>query len=105
MIVLTLIAVAIANIPGLKILHLFLFYGTLRSATLIPTVLTLMEKKLSEAGVFYGILIAVLVGLPIFAYGNFNANPTWIVVGSLTTVLMPLVSLIKRPHYTINRVL
>jgi Na+/proline symporter len=95
MVLLTVIAIAIANIPDLKILHLFLFYGTLRSATLVTTVLTLLNKKLNESGVFYGILVSILVGLPIFAYGNFNANPTWIVVGSLVTVLTPLVSLIR----------
>jgi hypothetical protein len=57
--------------------------------------MTLLNKKLNESGVFYGILVSILVGLPIFAYGNFNANPTWIVVGSLVTVLTPLVSLIR----------
>lgn len=96
MLLLTAIAISIANIPDLKILHLFLFYGTLRSATLVPTVLTLLEKRVNEAGIFYGILVAVLVGLPIFAYGNFNANPTWIVIGSLTTVLTPLIALVRR---------
>jgi Na+/proline symporter len=95
MVLLTLVALAIANIPDLKILHLFLFYGTLRSSTFIVTVLTILGNKLNEAGAFYGILIAILVGLPIFAYGNFNANPTWIVIGSLTTVLTPLISLIR----------
>lgn len=96
MVILTVIAIGIANIPDLKILHLFLFYGTLRSATLVTTVLTLLKKDLHEPGVFYGILTSICVGLPIFAYGNFNANPTWIVVGSLTTVLTPLVSLVKK---------
>lgn len=96
MLLLTVVAIGIANIPDLKILHLFLFYGTLRSATLVPTLLTLMEQRVNEAGIFYGVLVAVLIGLPIFAYGNFNANPTWIVIGSLTTVLTPLVALIRR---------
>ena len=92
MVILTVSALAIANIPDLKILHLFLFYGTLRSATLIPTVLTLLGNKLDEARVFYGILAAIFIGLPIFAYGNFNAMPTLIVAGSLLTVLIPYFS-------------
>jgi len=96
MLILTLAAIAIANIPGLKILHLFLFYGTLRSATLIPTVATLLGKPLIEARVFYGILTAILVGLPIFAYGNFNALPLWIVTGSLLTVLLPFIFSFRR---------
>ena len=88
-IMLTIGALLIANIPGLKILHLFLFYGTLRSATLIPTVCTILGRKLNEARTFYGILAAVTIGLPIFAYGNFNGIPAAIVTGSLLTVLMP----------------
>ena len=89
MVVLTLVAIAIANIPDLKILHLFLFYGTLRSATMLPTIMSLLGKKLAEARVFYGIIAGIVVGLPIFAYGNFNAKPEWIVTGSLLTVLLP----------------
>lgn len=91
MIVLTVCAIAIANIPGLQILYLFLFYGTLRASTFIPTVLTLLGKQLDERGVFYGIIAAICIGLPIFAYGNFNKIPELIVTGSLTTVLLPLI--------------
>lgn len=91
MIALTVAALAIANIPDLKILHLFLFYGTFRSATLIPTVLTLLGKQIDERAVFYGILISIVVGLPIFTYGNMMSSPIWIVTGSLTTLLLPLI--------------
>lgn len=89
-IILTIFALIIANIPNLQILHLFLFYGTLRASTLIPTILTILDKKLNEAAVFYGILSAIIVGLPIFAYGNINKIPELIVGGSLATVLFPL---------------
>jgi Na+/proline symporter len=92
MLVLTAVAIAIANIPDLKILHLFLFYGTLRSATLLPTVLSLLGKKLDETRVFYGIIAGIVVGLPVFAYGNFNSLPGWIVTGSLLTVLLPYIA-------------
>ncbi len=87
MILLASFALIVANIPGLKILHLFLFYGTIRSATFLPTVFTILGKKLPEAGVFWGILISICIGLPIFAYGNFNNLPLWIVTGSLITIL------------------
>lgn len=96
MIILSILAILIANIPDLKILYLFLFYGTLRSATLLPTVLTLLNKRLGEVQTFYGILAAILIGLPIFAYGNFNKIPWMIVVGSLLTVLLPLLLNIKK---------
>jgi len=79
--------IAIANIPGLSILHLFLFYGTLRASTLLPTVMTILDMRLTERGVFWGIVFAIAVGLPIFAYGNFGGGLWWTVGGSLLTVL------------------
>ena len=91
MLTLTLIALLIANLPGLKVLHLFLFYGTLRASTFIPTIMLLLEKPLAERGVFYGVLCSLFVGLPTFAYGNFNNDPKFIVTGSLLTLLLPLI--------------
>lgn len=81
------VAIAIANIPGLTVTYLFLFYGTLRASTLLPTVMTLLGKKLTGKGVFIGVLTALCVGLPIFAYGNLAGLPAVKAVGSLTTVL------------------
>lgn len=88
MIVLLVIAIGIANIPGLTVTTLFLFYGTLRASTLLPTVITLKGKKLSEQGVFWGVIVALIVGLPIFAYGNIANIAMVKTIGSLTTVLM-----------------
>ena len=81
------VAIAIANIPGLTVTYLFLFYGTLRASTLLPTVMTLLGKKLTGKGVFIGVLTALCVGLPIFAYGNLAGLPAVKAAGSLTTVL------------------
>ena len=81
------VAIAIANIPGLTVTYLFLFYGTLRASTLLPTVMTLLGKKLTGKGVFVGVLTALCVGLPIFAYGNLAGIPAIKAAGSLTTVL------------------
>ena len=80
------VAIVIANIPGIRILHLFLFYGTLRASTLLPTVITLLTDKVSEKGVFYGILTSILIGLPIFTYGKLTSHTGWIVAGSLIAV-------------------
>ncbi|MCF8017822.1 MAG: hypothetical protein K9L62_00355 [Vallitaleaceae bacterium] len=88
MIVLLLVAIGIANIPGLTVTYMFLFYGTLRASTLLPTVMTLLGKKLTANGVFAGILSSLCVGLPIFAYGNIAGSALFKTIGSLTTVLM-----------------
>ena len=87
MLALLLASILIANIPGLTVTHLFLFYGTLRASTLLPTVMTLLGKRLSADGVYAGILTALCVGLPIFACGNLMDIPALKTIGSLTTVL------------------
>lgn len=91
MVGLTLLALIIANIPDMKILYLFLFYGTLRASTLLPTVLALLDVRLSERGVFYGILMAICVGLPIFAWGNFGGILALKIGGCLFTAFAPAV--------------
>ncbi len=82
------IAIIIANIPGLTVTHLFLFYGTLRASTLFTTILTLKGKKLTEKGVFIGILCSMVIGLPIFAYGSIANIAIYKTIGSLLTVLL-----------------
>lgn len=88
MLALLAVAVAIANIPGLTVTHLFLFYGTLRASTLLPTVMTLLGKKLDARAVFAGILLSLCVGLPMFAYGNLAASSLFKTLGSIITVSM-----------------
>ena len=86
MIVFCVAAVGIANIPGMQILYLFLFYGTLRASTLLPTVIVILKERVSEPGVFWGIVAAIAIGLPIFAYGKFAGNLFFTVFGSVFTV-------------------
>jgi Na+/proline symporter len=87
MVLVTIVAILIANIPGLKILHLFLLYGTLRASVMLPTIFAILDIKMSERGLFYGLLTSICIGLPIFAYGNFNKLTPFILGGSLFTVL------------------
>lgn len=94
MVVLAIAGVAIANIPGMRILYLFLFYGTLRASTLLPTVFTLLSHRVGERGVFVGIVLAIGLGLPLFSYGNFTGRTAATVAGSLLTVLLPAVNML-----------
>ena len=80
-------AMLIANIPGMQILYLFLFYGTLRASTFLPTVFALSRRTVGERGMFFGVLTAFLLGLPVFAVGNFLKIPWLGVTGSLLTIL------------------
>lgn len=88
MVALLTVGIAIANIPGITVTHLFLFYGTLRSSTLLPTILTLKGVKFTPKGIQYGVVAALAVGLPIFAYGTVLNSGPYKTIGSLATVLL-----------------
>lgn len=88
MVALLIAGILIANIPGMTVTHLFLFYGTLRASTLLPTVLTLKGIKLTPIGIVAGIASALTVGLPIFAYGTILGSGPYKTIGSLATVLL-----------------
>ncbi len=88
MVALLLLGIAVANMPGLTVTHLFLMYGTLRASTLLPTVFTLHGVNLKARGIVAGIISAFIIGLPIFAYGNINGIAAYKTAGSLITVLL-----------------
>lgn len=88
MVLLLAAGIFIANIPGLTVTHLFLMYGTLRAATLLPTVFTLKGLKMNPTGIVGGIVASLIIGLPIFAYGNINGIAIYKTMGSLITVIL-----------------
>lgn len=92
MLTLLLLSIAIANIPKLTVTHLFLFYGTFRASTMLPTIMTLKGCKLSANGVYKGIIAALILGMPIFAYGNIANISLFKTIGSLTTVFVSGIS-------------
>jgi Na+/proline symporter len=72
----------IAFIPGLQIVHLFLFYGTLRATTLLPTVFTLWKGVAHEKYVYFGLLGSLAVGVPVFAIASLAGSWPWKLVGA-----------------------
>lgn len=87
MIIVTILGIGVANIPGIQITYLFLFYGTLRSSVMLPTIFAIKGYRMSEKGIYYGIITSLTIGLPIFAIGNLNGNIPMILTGSLFTIL------------------
>lgn len=88
MILYLILTVLIANIPGLTVTTLFLFYGTLRASTMFTTVLTLKGVKLKESGVFYGVIASLILGVPTFAMGSILNITALKVAGSLLALLL-----------------
>ena len=71
MIGLSLLGLILANIPNKDIIFIFILWN-FKSFTLIPTVMTILYGRLSETGMFYGICLAIFVGAPLMAFGNFG---------------------------------
>lgn len=88
MLLLAAVGTAIALIPGMKIIYLWLFYGTLRAATLLPTMLTIRTRPAREPAMFYGLLGSLLIGVPLFGWANFTGRAGLTVVGALVTLLV-----------------
>jgi urea-proton symporter len=86
-----LIGVGIALIPGIQLLWIFLIYGALASAALIPTILVLYWKRLSAKAAFWGPFLSFLVGLPLSIYANFSQNANLIVIAAIVSVLIGLI--------------
>jgi SSS family transporter len=88
MIAVAVLGTSIAFIPEIKILHLFLFYGTLRASTLVPTIFSLFWGKLSSEAVFWSVLLSLIVGAPMMAVGNLADKIHLSVWGSILTILI-----------------
>ncbi len=86
----SLLAAGISLVPGVTILSLFLFYGTLRSSTLMPTLVMIFKKNVPAWGMFWGILPAMAFGLPAYLYGEFTRNIHFKVSANIGIVLISL---------------
>jgi hypothetical protein len=97
MLVNLILGILIANIPGMTITNLFLFYGTLRASTFAPTVLALAGRRLRFVAL--GVAVSLCIGIPLFAWGTFAGLPLVKSAGSLAALgLSGLVVLIGGRH-------
>jgi Na+/proline symporter len=104
MILVTIFAVGIALIPGMSILYLFLFYGTLRACDMLPTIISLFVKEIDRDSIFWAVLIATIFALPLFVVGELlevlDLKIVAIVGGVLLSAGIPLV----KTRYSKNKV-
>jgi Na+/proline symporter len=93
MVIVAALAVLIVNIPGITLLQIFLIYGLSRTTVWLPVMITILNDKiLSEKGIFWGIVAAWGIGMPIYIYGDlFNGGNIYKLVGTLTTVFLGVV--------------
>jgi Na+/proline symporter len=81
-----LVSLGAVYIPGFGLQQLWWVFNTIAACVMVPTVLSLYWKKLSERGVFWGVLTSFVVGIPLFIYSNILNQPAWIVGSSLLIV-------------------
>jgi Na+/proline symporter len=92
-------------VPHLEVKSVFIFYGSCRAATMIPTILTLYWTKSSRAETigevqeakstsldsrvaFWSVLLSLLIGPPLVLLGIYCGNGIMKTVGSLTGVVI-----------------
>lgn len=95
MVLIALFGILIANIPGIDIFWLFLFYGVMRSSVAVPTIVTMVSKKEpSEQSIFYGILGAFLFGVTTYAIGAVGGIRTLALTGTILTIAIPTLTIL-----------
>lgn len=88
MFILALLGIAVANIPGITLVHLFVFFAILRAAVWLPSVIALLTPNLvTGTGMFWGITLAVIPGETLYIYGRlFDGGSTITFAGTLIAV-------------------
>lgn len=95
-----LISLAAVYIPNFGLQQLWWVFNTIAACVMVPTVLSLYWDKLSEKGVFWGILVSFVIGIPLFIYGNIINKPGWIVGASLFIVAVSTTFCLLFPRKT-----
>ncbi|MBL7045294.1 MAG: hypothetical protein ISR98_01710, partial [Parcubacteria group bacterium] len=95
-----LVALAINFIPQFGLFHLWWIFNTVTATVMVPTILSLYWSKLDERGVFWGVLVALVVGLPLFVYGNLIESSVWIVGSSLFIIAISTIFCLVMPRKT-----
>ncbi|QNI31122.1 hypothetical protein H7849_18740 [Alloacidobacterium dinghuense] len=75
------VALAVLYIPGFGLQYLWWVFNTVAACVAMPTILSLYWNRLGSTGVFWGVLIAFFVGIPLFVYSNIRGI-IWLTVAS-----------------------
>lgn len=81
-----LVTLAVIYIPGFELKQLWWIFNTVAACVMVPTILSLYWERLNPRGVFWGVLVAFFIGLPLFIYSNIIDKPVWIVGSALFVV-------------------
>ena len=104
MVILTVASITLSNID-MTIVDFFLIYGILRATTFGTTVMTLLGYEFKANGVFYGVLVALVVGVPTFVYAKIN-DILWLNISAsiFTLVISVIIAMLHKKLSGGNRV-
>ena len=97
MVVLALLGISVANIPGITLVYLFVFFAILRAAVWLPSMIALLKPNwINGNGMFWGIILAVIPGEALYVYGSlFGGGSSMTFAGTLIAVFgAPILTLI-----------
>ena len=88
MVLLAIAGLIVANIPGMSLVYLFLFFAILRAAVWLPSMIALLKPNwVTENGLFWGILLAAVPGEALYVYGRlFDGGSTATFAGTLIAI-------------------
>lgn len=104
MVILTVASITLSNID-MTIVDFFLIYGILRATTFGTTVMTLLGYEFKANGVFYGVLVALVVGVPTFVYAKIN-DILWLNISAsiFTLVISVIIAMLHKKLSGGNRI-
>lgn len=82
-----LLAYGCVFIPGFSLKYLWFFLNTMGAAIVIPTVLSLFWSRLTPKGILVGSGLALILGVPLVAYGSVSSNDPLLAATYLGIVL------------------
>lgn len=91
MLLIGVVGTVIAILPGVKLLWVFMVYGTLAAAAVCPAVLSVFWKDVTAKAVTAGVFTGLVLGLPLSIYANVTESPHLLVLSSVGTTLIGLV--------------
>ncbi len=93
-----LVALLVVYIPQFGLFHLWWIFNTIAATVVVPTILSLYWSRLDARGVLWGVLVAFIIGLPLFIYGNLIDNPFMIVGASIFIILVSTLFCLAMPR-------
>jgi Na+/proline symporter len=77
MVILAIAGVGVANIPGMQLVYLFLFFAVLRASVWLPSMMSIVRPAwVTERGMFWGIAIPATIGEILFVAGKLGYTDT-----------------------------